>query len=446
MGVPAAIRVSFGPSVMTWKTWALLFLALAAGALASYAVKSAFFVEKDKPVDENLDLSGPREPILVANGFIAAGSEINASNVRLEMTLERDLPRDGVYAFSDAAGRKTLRDYADGEPISFYDVDDYDETADPEVAYVPPGFSVVPIEICSATKINGSRNYLKSTKLDKMVKPGDLIDISVVKEVPAESTTSRRRRLVAAPIVSGAEVFSVVDSSRIGSEGVVRESILSALLDADQLEAMKKGSEEGKIRIVLRDPDDESATEGLDYEEAFNQDNEGFVASNAKDDAQQAQEEPAPVSMNEGFVMDEDEEDDDFFEEQAVNPDETSSGIPEKEDLDNARAPESDSDLSVRIPEKEIASLGEIAEIEEPREQVSEPDFSFRSRPSARNNYELESLKTGDGDVELEPTASSEETTVRANVVDRSVPERSVKLRSPFVTINKSASRARSRR
>ena len=238
---------------MTWKTWLLLLLALAAGSAASYAVKSAFFENKGDQAVEDSTIDGPKERLLVAKGDLAAGTELNASNVSLILTSEKDVPRDGVFSFADFVGRKTTRSYKNGEPISIYDVEALEESQNEEMAFIPPGCSVVPIEICSVTKINGSRNYLKSTKLEKILKPGDKIDVVVVKESAQDpnSAVPQRRRLVSTTIVKDASVFAVEDSSRISSEGVARTSILSALFNSEQLEAFKKGAEEGKIKVVL---------------------------------------------------------------------------------------------------------------------------------------------------------------------------------------------------
>ncbi len=252
---------------MTWKTWLLLIIAMVAGSVASYAVKSAFFDEKETPVVDESQIPGPKERILVANGFVPAGTELDASNVRLALTPEKDVPRDGVFSFAEFVGRKTTRDYKDGEPFSLYDVEAIEDNQAEETAFVPPGYTVVPIEICSATKVNGSRNYLKTMKLERIVSPQDKIDFIVVKEKALESSGSnlrapQRRKLVSETIVKGASVLAVSDTSRLGEDGIVRQSSLSALLSPTDLEEVRKASEEGRLRIVLSRLDDETGEVG----------------------------------------------------------------------------------------------------------------------------------------------------------------------------------------
>ncbi len=249
---------------MNWKTWSLLVLALVAGAVASYAVKSAFFEDKGAQATVETAEPGPKERLLVANGYLAAGSELNATNVRLELTPEKNVPRDGIFSFSEFAGRKTTRDFKDGEPISLYDVEAIEEASEEENAFVPPGYSVVPIEIGTASKVDGSRNYLKTMKLDKLVSVDSQVDIVAVKEEVGSQTNGlglQRRHLTSTTIVKGASVFAIDDVNRLGEDGPVRTSILSVLLNAEDLELVRKAADEGKIKIVLNN-DDETMFEG----------------------------------------------------------------------------------------------------------------------------------------------------------------------------------------
>lgn len=237
---------------MNWKTWCLLFLALVAGFFAAYGVKMIFFVDRAPlTTDESNDL-GLKERLLVAKGNLAAGTELNASNVRLTLTPEDRVPRDGLFSFNGVTGRRISRDLKDGEPISLYDLDELERDKDASVGFVPPGCSVVPIEISSATKENGNRNYLSTTKLNKMVKTGDVVDIQIVKEAPSQADSMALPRLTTETIASDVSVFAVSDERRFNSDGSSRVSTISTLLTSKQLESVRKASEEGKLRLVLR--------------------------------------------------------------------------------------------------------------------------------------------------------------------------------------------------
>ena len=244
---------------MNWKTWLLLLVALLTGGAAALGVKSIFFVESDESVEEVAVVPGAQTQILVANVDLPAGSELNAQNVRLTLAPENEIPREErPLTFSEAVGALTARDLKAGEPISLFDVAASEETASPEETYVKPGYAIVPIAVQTATKAGGGRDFLKTTKLDKMLKPGDVVDLAVVKEDKSVATSALgsapRRRLTTETIVEGVEVFSVADASRFSQETGVAEraSTVSVQLSKEQLAAALKAAEQGRVKIIPR--------------------------------------------------------------------------------------------------------------------------------------------------------------------------------------------------
>ena len=244
---------------MNWKTWLLLLVALLTGGAAALGVKSIFFVESDEGVEEVAVATGAQTQILVANVDLPAGSELNAQNVRLTLAPENEIPREErPLTFSEAVGALTARDLKAGEPISLFDVAASEETASPEETYVKPGYAIVPIAVQTATKAGGGRDFLKTTKLDKMLKPGDVVDLAVVKEDKSVATSALgsapRRRLTTETIVEGVEVFSVADASRFSQETGVAEraSTVSVQLSKEQLAAALKAAEQGRVKIIPR--------------------------------------------------------------------------------------------------------------------------------------------------------------------------------------------------
>lgn len=244
---------------MNWKTWLWLFVALVTGGAAALGVKSIFFVESDEVVEEVAVAPGAKTQILVANVDLPAGSELNAQNVRLTLAPENEIPREiQPLSFSEAVGALTARDLKAGEPISLFDVAALEESASPEETYVKPGYAIVPIEIQTATKAGGGRDFLKTTKLDKMLKPGDVVDLAVVKEdksvAPSALGAAPRRRLTTETIVEGVEVFSVADASRFSQETGVAEraSTVCVQLSQEQLAAALKAAEQGRVKIIPR--------------------------------------------------------------------------------------------------------------------------------------------------------------------------------------------------
>lgn len=235
----------------------MLIVALAAGFLTAYAIKSVFFEENERQAIDDESVSGLTEQLLVANGDLSAGSELSALNVRLTLTPEEKAPRDGIFSFNGVSGRKISRDLKDGEPISLYDLEDSEQEEKASAGFVPPGCSIVPIVVSSATKENGNRNYLKTTKLNRIIKTGDVVDVLVVKEISSKSGPVALPRLTTEMVAENVAVFDVSDESRFGADGAVRVSTISALLTADQLEKVRNASEEGKIRIVLHGKSDD---------------------------------------------------------------------------------------------------------------------------------------------------------------------------------------------
>ncbi|MBR2004660.1 MAG: Flp pilus assembly protein CpaB [Thermoguttaceae bacterium] len=246
---------------MNLKTWLLLLVALLTGGAAALGVKSIFFVEEE-PAVEVAD-SGETTPILVANVDLPVGSELTAQNVRLTLASEKEIPREPTLTFSDAVGEITTRDLKAGEPISLFDVAVAEETAAPETSYIKPGYSIVPIEIQTATKAGGGRDFLKSTKLEKILKPGDVVDLAVVKEdksaTAAPGIAHPRRRLITETIVAGVEVFSVSDATRFSQEtgDAERASTVCIQLSEEQLTAATKAAEQGRVKLVVRDEETE---------------------------------------------------------------------------------------------------------------------------------------------------------------------------------------------
>ncbi len=243
---------------MNLKTWLLLLVALLTGGAAALGVKSIFFVETES--DEEVAVAvGTETQVLVANVDIPAGTELTAQNVRLTLTPESEIPREErPLTFSEAVGALTARDLKAGEAISLFDVAASEEAASPEETYVKPGYTIVPIAIQTATKAGGGRDFLKTTKLDKMLKPGDVVDLAVVKEDKSVASTALvsapRRRLTTETIVEGVEVFSVSDASRFSQETGVAEraSTVCVQLSQEQLAATTKAAEQGRVKIIPR--------------------------------------------------------------------------------------------------------------------------------------------------------------------------------------------------
>ena len=82
-----------------------MLVALLVGLAASYVIKGIFFVDRDVAQNPDETEFCVKEQLLVANGDLPAGTELSALNVRLALTPEEDIPRDGIFSFRGVAGR-----------------------------------------------------------------------------------------------------------------------------------------------------------------------------------------------------------------------------------------------------------------------------------------------------------------------------------------------------
>ena len=444
---------------MNWKTWTLLLVALVAGSATAYGIKSIFFVEKTPAQEEKAFGSGVKERLLVAKGAVAAGSVLTAQNTRFVLVDENDAPRDGVVSFNGVSGRVVVRDLKDGETISLYDLENPAMSEVSSAGFVPPGYSIVSVEIAAASKENGSRNYLRTTKLDHIVRVGDVVDVSVVKEESDKTDGRVVRRLVTESIASEVEVFAVADEERFGSEGSERVSTLSLLLTNEQLEKTRRAFEQGKLKISLNNASDADVDlDGADVysnrigvgsrkgEPSFATVNEGFVIKNleSEDDSEtlsadepvevESDDESTLISGNDGFEIS-------FPQTDAESGSDAS--MPRVEDV-QSDAPETapDVDVTQEAPKWNNVSFAG-SELESSNELQNNPggnyngdqnwigERTYRSRPTQTET--VDSYVVSNPDL---PVADSAQPVSESSLVNaRNDLQKDFKKKSPFVTV-----------
>ncbi|MBP3529914.1 MAG: hypothetical protein J6K25_01850 [Thermoguttaceae bacterium] len=472
---------------MNWKTWLWLFVALVTGGAAALGVKSIFFVESDEVVEEVAVAPGAKTQILVANVDLPAGSELNAQNVRLTLAPENEIPREmQPLSFSEAVGALTARDLKAGEPISLFDVAALEESASPEETYVKPGYAIVPIEIQTATKAGGGRDFLKTTKLDKMLKPGDVVDLAVVKEdksvAPSALGVAPRRRLTTETIVEGVEVFSVADASRFSQETGVAEraSTVCVQLSQEQLAAALKAAEQGRVKIIPRVDQAEFETGSADaplaldgnfnggaFEPPMNADfsfsglteetTAPQIVENEASNAAKAEDADANDSVP--FEIATEEETPVVDEKPEANPTPDAAPVPfeiatEEETPVADEEPEANSTPDDALVPFEIATEEETPNVDEEPEPDSEKTTPFRLRNASVRSESADAEEAEDEEnaeetpdgaaAPLAPTKEPRQAfgaPYRESVVEPSVAEEAsaasgFKYVSPFVTVN----------
>ena len=338
----------------------------------------------------------------------------------------------------------------------------------------------MPIEIQTATKAGGGRDFLKTTKLDKMLKPGDVVDLAVVKEDKSVSATTLgvapRRRLTTETIVEGVEVFSVSDASRFSQEtgAAERASTVCVQLSQEQLKAALKAAEQGRVKIIPRAEQAEFETGSSDAPLAFDgslNDGGAFEPPMNAEFSFSGLTEEAPASDFEIAVDDEtaDEANVDENAGAAKTNSPSDESVPfeiavedEEPSVATETAPtaETNSPSDALVP-FEIAVENETPDAVEETEDELEKETPFRLRnASVRSESDDEAKDEEDGDetpndaaAPVAPTTeprhagvqapSYRESVVETRVADEvnveSAPStaKNFKYISPFVTVNK---------
>ena len=250
---------------MSLRSQLILIFALIAGVVFAIGFRTIFYTKPAPLSEEEQKLaSEPKVPILVAKGNLAVGEELTAQNIRFQRFAESQVPWNAIFHFQDAIGRTLIKPVQNGRLISLFDLNDPDKEEKADVAFVPPGFQPVPVEIDSPL---GPGDHAFA-ELKKILVPQQKIDIAVIledKDAPLETDETRpqQRKLVTKPLCQEAEIYRLASTRKqvAGSAELEKIPVIYLLLNDEQAEQVKEAAKAGNILITIHQPNEEKALE-----------------------------------------------------------------------------------------------------------------------------------------------------------------------------------------
>ena len=220
------------------KSLMLLLLALGCGLVASIGISQVMDAR-----NKNAAPPVEREPILVALKDIKANELLSEKNLKLEEWPKDKIPSDAFRDLKEVQGQHAGGIILADEPLRKAKF-----AVDHRIDDIPKGYRVVAV---SADAVSATGNLLQ---------PGDRVDVVVA--VKHNSGTSTQ---VAKTILQDIKVFAVNEQYRAASADKSDDSIVaktvSLLVTPTQAETIALASEMGKIRLMLRHPDDDAVAE-----------------------------------------------------------------------------------------------------------------------------------------------------------------------------------------
>ncbi|MGO9109694.1 MAG: Flp pilus assembly protein CpaB [Thermoguttaceae bacterium] len=226
---------------MKGKSLALLVLALGCGLVASLGITQVLAKRGDTaaPTDTT--------PVCVAKTDIASGAVMNADNTKMEQWPKDRVPSGALTRQDDLDGRRPRQKIYAGEPI-----------IEPKLlargqagteGLVPKGLRVVPVQVTTEAIHSG------------LVLPGARCDVQVfIKGATKEGFCTG----ICRTILQDIRVFAVnditstesVDPKTPDTKSIPAGKTVSLLVTPAQAQIVALAGEMGRIRLILRSPDD----------------------------------------------------------------------------------------------------------------------------------------------------------------------------------------------
>ena len=222
------------------KSLVLLMLALGCGLVASIGISQVMDRKNQQPVQ-----AGETEAIFVAMKDIGFGDPLNMQVLKLEPWPKHLVPAGSLSKIEDVEGRLAGARMVAGEPVLEAKLMGNGEGAGPAVA-IPKGYRVVSVQVDAVSSIGS------------LLKPSDRVDLLVyVNRNPAAGINEAGTKT----ILQDVKVFAVNEQWR-RPEDQAEESIaaktVSLLVTPPQAEKVTLATEMGKLRLVLRSPEDDA--------------------------------------------------------------------------------------------------------------------------------------------------------------------------------------------
>jgi pilus assembly protein CpaB len=217
------------------KSLVLLMLALGCGLVASIGISQV--------MQRNAD-QGPAEetgPVWVAMADIKSGDQLSPQNLKLEQWPKEKIPPGALGKLEDVDGKRTRANLYQGEAVLDKKLAGHDSSVGD---LVPKGFRLYTV---LADPVNSQGGLLH---------PSDRVDVLVYVNKSFGTIETGTKT-----ILQDIRVFAVNDQIRTADDKV-NESIaaktVTLLVTPSQAEKVALAGEIGKIRLVMRSPDDDT--------------------------------------------------------------------------------------------------------------------------------------------------------------------------------------------
>jgi len=229
---------------MRAKSMALLMLALGCGLVASIGITQVMARRNTEP-------SGPAAetvPIFVAVKDIPLGEPLSAAMVKQEPWPKDRVPTGALSNIEDVEGRRIRQRLFAGEPILENKLLSKGSSAQGASAVIPIGYRVVSVLVDS---VSGSG----------LILPGDRVDVLVYLVSNSQNTIAETSTRTVLQDVKVFAVNDVVDMEKEGKDKSITAKTISLLVTPAQAAKVTLASEMGKIRLVMRGPEDNAHAE-----------------------------------------------------------------------------------------------------------------------------------------------------------------------------------------
>jgi len=266
---------------MRFKSVALLMLALGCGLVASIGITQVMAKRNAGPAAP----TGEAESIFVAMQDIGLGEIITAQDLRLEPWPKDKVPPGALSRIEEVEGRRTKTKIYSGEPILDKKLFGKGVAEQGPDALIPKGYRVVAVKV---DQVSGTAG---------MIMPGSRVDVLVhLLRNPTRGIPETRTRV----ILQDVKVFAVNDRVTMEPEedegkSSIKATTVSLLATPKQAAKLTLAEELGKLRLVLRSPEDDAQTAQIEASP-----NELFGLSEGADRENETLLEPDPQPNESG--------------------------------------------------------------------------------------------------------------------------------------------------
>ncbi len=233
---------------MRAKSLAMLMLALGCGLVASIGITQVMAKRNTEP-----RLPGETQAVFVATMEIPLGEPLSAQMLKLEPWPKDKVPPGAISKIEDIEGRRVRTRLYPGEPVLQNKLLSKGASEQGASSVIPKGYRVVTVRVDSVIGGPG------------LILPGDRVDVMVYlvedKQRGIPETTTRT-------ILQDVKVFAVnevvdLEREKEKDKTIVAKTI-SLLATPQQAAKIALASELGKIRLVMRSPEDDEKAEVSD--------------------------------------------------------------------------------------------------------------------------------------------------------------------------------------